>query len=267
MSHKPGHLQFDNSAAAKQKPKTPGAIEFGAASAQPAKVPPPSAQRTPAAVFSEGGGDIAPAMAHVRTAFADLARAHEHSLERKIRQLAPWKHDVVGAWGSRALQENAAVTTQTARVINSFAEYRINELVEKATVMAQRGGSGLLNRFFLRGKVISFKPKLAVARSQLEALTRECSAHIASLDELGVRLRVDLAALSSSWEALPRPKDHELESAVHSRRVLLQQSIHQAELTALQLQELKQQIAAQTAQVEQLLMITIPAFEMADAAK
>ncbi len=221
----------------------------------------------PSAVFDEGGGDIAPAMAYARTAFAELARAHEHSLERKIRQLSPWKHEVVNGWGGKALQENAAITTQTARIISKFAECRIGELIEKATLMARRGESGLLNRIFLRSKVISFKPSLSVARSQLATFSLECNTNIAGLDELGVRLRLDLAALSSAYEALPKPGEQTLESSIHSRRVLLQQSIHQAELTSLQLHELKQQIAMQSAGVEQLLMITIPAFEMSDAAR
>ena len=272
MIHKPGHLQFDDSAAGKRKPESPGSIDFGSQGGRAASVkarfsPPAPSLGNPTPVFSEGSGDIAPALAHARSAFADLARVHEHSLERKIRQLLPWRHEVVGNWGSKALQENAAITTSAARLINSFAEYRIGELVEKATSVAQRGESGLLNRIFLRGRVISFKPSLNVAKSQLAVLAREGSGAIAALDELGTQLRLNLAALVSAYEGLSKPHEHALEASIHSRRVLLQQSIHQSELTTLQLHELKQQIAAQSSHVEQLLMITIPAFEIADAAK
>lgn len=274
MIQKPGHLQFDDSTVAKAASKTPKAVEFGEAGAAgtaeyKAKKPDLHAPRPrePAALFNAGEASIAPAIDYARATFPDLSAIHEPGIDRKIRQLVPWKHETVTTWGSKALDENAVVTTKAAQLISRFSEYKINELVERATVLAQRGESGFLNRLFLRGKVISFKPALKVAKTQLTQLTKDCGDYISSIEPLRVQLSISLVALVSAYEALTRPAASSIDTALHSRRMLLQQAIHQAELTSLQLHELKQQIAMQLSHVDQLLMITIPAFEIANAAK
>lgn len=272
MVHKPGHLEFDDAPAKKDVSKTPQAIDFGASGTAEHKPRQseisPSGRREPSALFNAADGmAIAPAMEFARAKFPDLYAAHELSIERKIRQLIPWQHETVSTWGSRALDENAAVTTRTAQLIKRFSGHGINELVEKATDLAQRGETGLLNRLFLRGKIISFKPALKVAKSQLADLIKDCNEYISLIEPLRAQLSVNLVALVAAHEALAKPHGGAIEAALHSRRVLLQQAIHQAELTALQLHELKQHVAAQLTHVEQLLTITIPAFEIANAAK
>lgn len=254
-------------------PRSPKAIEFGDAGLDGKARHPEkpqrhaSAQREPPPLFGDGGIIIAPAMEHARATFPDLAKSQEQSIERKLRQLLPWRHEIVATWGAKVLDENAANTTRAAQLINRFSEYGINEVVEKATAVARRGDSNLLNRLFLRNKVISYKPALTVAKTHLMQLIKDCSDCLASVGPLKLQLKINLVSLASAYEALGKPTENAVEETLGSRRVLLQQAIHQTELTALQLHELKQQLAAQLTTVEQLLIITIPAFEIADAAK
>ncbi|HKB58469.1 MAG TPA: hypothetical protein VKC56_00340 [Gallionellaceae bacterium] len=271
MTHKPGHLQFDQSLPRPAVARTPGAVEFGDAGTGAGERPATQQQRgaahVPARAFGDGGISITPALEQARAAFPDLARSHEHSLEVKLRQLVPWRHEVIAGWGGNALDKNAAATSSVAQLISRLADYGIDRLVEDAMAMAQRGSSSLLHRLFLRGRIISKKPSLTVAKSQLTRLLKECADTAAVAEPLTVQLRLNLVALASAIDAFPKPADHALEATLASRRTLLQQSIHQAELTALQLKELKQQLATLLHSVDQLLAITIPAFEIADAAK
>ncbi len=275
MEHKPGHLQFDETARKPASSGTPRAVDFGAMDSgdsgqdvtpRPER-PQPPAPPTPAPLFHDAGLSIAPALAHARATFPEFAKIQEHRLEPKLRQLLPWRHETVAAWGSKVLDENAATTTRTAELIRRYSEYRIDELAERATAMAQRGASSRLLRLFLRRKVISFRPALTVARMQLAQALKECGDARTAAEPLALQLQVHLIALAAAHGALAQPGESALAAAIHARRVLLQQAIHQAELTALQLGELKQQMAARLATVEQLLTITIPAFEIANAAR
>ncbi len=267
MNHKPGHLQFDDSAPAPAKAGTPRAIEFGDGGEEGPRRLAQRALREPDRAFHDGSISVAPAVEHARAVFPEFAISQEHSLEIKLRQLVPWRHETVASWGAKALEESAAATSSAARLINRFAEYGIPELVEYALAIAQRGTSGLVQRLFLRRKILSSKPALTVAKSQLTQLLKECSDALASIEPLALQLKLNLVALAAAYEALAKPAEDSVDAAIVSRRVLLQQAVHQAELTVLQVAELRQQMAAQLHNVDRLLTITIPAFEIADAAR
>ncbi len=267
MNHKPGHLQFDDSAPTLAKARTPKAIDFGDAGAGAPDRLRQRALREPGRAFHDSNISVTPAIEHARATFPEFAKSQEHSLEIKLRQLVPWQHEVVAAWGGKALDENAAATSRAAQLINRFAVCGIAELVENATATAQRGASSLLHRLFLRRKVISCKPELAAAKSRLAQLLKEGSNSVAALGPLTLQLRLNLVALAAAYDTLAKPAEDTLDAAIASRRALLQQAIHQAELTVLQLTELKQQMTEQLHNVDQLLTITIPAFEIADAAR
>ncbi len=274
MIQKPGHLQFDDSAPQPVTHRAPAPIDFGQAAPEAGTQPPReqstrhnATHREPAPLFSDGGIAIAPAMAHARSAFPELAQSEERSIEARLRQLLPWKHEIVSTWGGKVLDENAAITTSAAQLINRFSDYAINELAEKATAVARRGESNLLTRLFLRNQLISYKPALTVAKAQLMQLLKDCGDHLVSVAPINLQLRINLVALIAAYDGLAKPAENAVDATINARRVLLQQAIYQAELTESQLQELKQQMAALLTTVEQLLTITIPAFEIADAAK
>jgi len=71
-----------------------------------------------------------------------------------------------------------------------------------------------------------------------------------------------LAVVSTLVEDAP---DAALRDALVQRRTLLQQAVRQAELSVLQMKQVRQQAADLIGQVSSFLTVTLPAVEMAQA--
>jgi hypothetical protein len=78
------------------------------------------------------------------------------------------------------------------------------------------------------------------------------------------RIALNVVALSSVCSVVTIT-DVALDSAAQNRRVILQQAAQQYKLLTLQMESVQQQLVEQLANVDQVLTITIPAFEVSNS--
>jgi hypothetical protein len=110
-----------------------------------------------------------------------------------------------------------------------------------------------------------YRPVLTSSRTQLVQLLADSEVAMRNLEAsakgLGLHLLV-LAVVSTLVEDAP---DAALRDALVQRRTLIQQAVRQAELSVLQMQQVRQQAADLIGQVSSFLTVTLPAVEMAQA--
>lgn len=193
-------------------------------------------------------------------------------IERQIRQLSPLTVDVVMAWGANAIHECGSVATRCATTLKNFSELRSNELVE-AALEAARGiqpNHSLLDKVFGKSKshdMLSFKPRLIVLQSELRTILPDINKFTDLAVETEGRLLLQVAALSAICEVSGASDDTSLEHVTQERRSILAQGANQAKLVGLQLAQTKTLIVDQIARLDQMLNVTLPAFEMANATR
>lgn len=213
------------------------------------------------------------AVKYVEDNFAALANRHDR-IERQIRQLSPLTMEVLANWGGRAISEGGDITSSAARLVKSFADLQGNELVE-AALNAAKGPvapSGWMDmiRSFAAPKpesVLSFKPRLIVLKAHLVPLIPQIDSHIHETKESELRLLLNMASLVAVCEVMGRPSDATMDRLMYDRRTILSQASNQSQLVNLQLVQTKQTITQLMSKIDQLLTITIPAFEMAHATR
>lgn len=181
-----------------------------------------------------------------------------------FRRILPVKLPTVTEWAEQPLMEQAGLLQPITDLVLQFTRMGVPALLESA-LDSTKPPSGMLDKLFRRApSPAELKPALAASRAQLlqlmadsEGAVRELEASAQNLSLHGAVLAV-VATLASGADAA-------LQDALVQRRTLIQQAVRQAELSILQMGQVRRQAADLIGQVSSFLTVTLPALEMAQA--
>ncbi len=251
--------------------KRPGSKPLSFDNVPPVPVKQKPKQVNPTAVFAtdDDKGVVKAAVEYVQQNFSSLGCSYDR-IEKQIRQLSPLTLEVVMAWGGNAMTENGRMTSEAAKLIKEFVELNSADLM-KAALDAARAVPQKKSVFskFLSNEptLLELKPRLLILKPQLDAIKPTLTQLITATSEMEKRLMLNVAALSAIVAVVGQPTDDALNRTMDDRRRILTQSANQAKLTNLQLEQQLTLVADQITRLEQLVMVTIPTFEMANATK
>lgn len=235
--------------------------------------PPPVAAQPPRAMFDDKSHDpaVQAAVAYVQSHYPDIGAPAER-ITLQVRQLVPLTLDTLMSWGATPLTENGALATLCAKSVKAFTELNANEQIEAALKAAQyvpEAHSAISKMFSAKPvNLLYFKPRLIVLQGQLRSGTLpELEKLLDQTNETQQRLTLNVAALAAVCEATNASKDPTLERVAQERRTILTQAGNQAKLMNLQLNQTKALIVDHLSRLDQMINITMPAFEMANATK
>ena len=244
------------------RPVTPKAFDFSDAEVSSRASAPPKV--APKALFeSEDHPAIRDALSIVRAQHPSLFAHFEQRLAALFRRILPVKLALVAEWAEEPLMEQAALLQPVTELVRKFSELAVPALLEGALDSA-RGPTGLVDRLFNRSKsAAQYKPELIAARAKLLQLTSDGEAASRKLDESAKELTLHWVVLAIVTELVGRAPDATLLDVLLQRRTLIQQAVRQAELSMLQMGQMRQQAAELIGQVSSFLTVTLPALEMA----
>lgn len=225
------------------------------------RMPPKAA---PKALFdSEDHPAVRDAMATIRTDYPLLFAQSEQRLAALFRRILPVKLALVTEWGEEPLMEQATLLQPMTELVRKFAEMEVPALLDNA-LESTRAPTNVFSKFFSRPtSPAEYKPKLLAARAQMQQLMADSEGATAELDESARNLTLHWVALAVVSELAGRAPDATLLDVLVQRRTLLQQAVRQAELSKLQMGQVRQQAADLIGQVSSFLTVTLPAIEMA----
>jgi hypothetical protein len=241
----------------KEEPPKPKVLVFPD---EPAKPPSKSVPRSIFDVENKYEQHIQRAINYATDNFQTL-RADFPSIERQIRQLFPIRIDVIGLWGSSALDQESQLTSEIAILIKQQSSMGANEALEDVTRCLSKRES-FMDKFFARNvSVESLRPRLKILKQQIEQLLPRYKNFIEQANKSETRLLIHLSSLVAALDAAGQLND-DLARVSADRRNILQQAAVQAKLALLQLSESRKILVSQVARIDQLLTITLPAYEM-----
>ncbi len=247
-------------------PAVPKAFSFDeadvASSATPAGIV--TAKVAPRPLFdSEDHPAVRDAMATVRADYPVLFAHSEQRLAALFRRILPVKLSLVTDWAEAPLMEQAALLAPITALVRKFSEMEVPALLE-AALGSTREPTGLLSMLFSRPPPpAEYKPRLIAARKQLQQLMADSEVATRNLDESAKTLTLHWVALAVVSDLAGRAPDATLLDVLVQRRTLIQQAVRQAELSILQMGQVRQQAAELIGQVSSFLSVTLPALEMA----
>ena len=239
---------------------TPKALSFDDMPEAP-ELPPKAAPR---ALFeSEDHPAVRDALATVRTDYPVLFEHSEQRLAALFRRILPVKLALVTGWAEAPLMEQAALLQPITELVHKFAEMAVPALLEDA-LESTKAPTGLFDKLFSRPtSPAQYKPALIASRAQLQQLMSDSEVATRNLDESAKNLTLHWVALAVVSELAGRAPDATLLDVLVQRRTLIQQAVRQAELSILQMGQVRQQAADLIGQVSSFLTVTLPAVEMA----
>ena len=189
----------------------------------------------------------------------------EPRLATLFRRILPVRLALVTDWAETPLMEQAALLQPITDLVLKFTQMGVPAQLE-AALDTTRGSPGMFGRLFRRPtSPAEYRPLLTSSRAQLVQLLADSEVAMreleASAQELGLHLLV-LAVVSRLVEDAP---DVVLVDALVQRRTLIQQAVRQAELSVLQMKQVRQQAADLIGQISSFLTVTLPALGMAQA--
>lgn len=255
-----GHEHEDAPAAA---PAPPRALTFDDLPAAPAGLP---AKANARALFdSEDHPAVRDALA---TAAADHPALFERAgaeLARLFRRLLPVRLALVTDWAERPLAEQAALLQPMTALVLRFSEMAVPALLE-AALASTRTTPGMFDKLFRRQATpAQYRPALTSARTQLLQLMEASDVAMRDLAQSAHHLTLHGAALAVAAQLAGDAADATLLDALAQRRALIQQAVRQAELSILQMGQVRQQAVDLVGQIAAFLTVTLPAIEMAQA--
>jgi hypothetical protein len=135
-----------------------------------------------------------------------------------------------------------------------------------AALDSTREPSGVLAKLFRRPtSPAQYKPALTASRAQLVQLMADSEVAMRNLEASAKSLALHGAVLAVVSKLAGGAPDATLLDALTQRRTLIQQAVRQAELSILQMGQVRQQAADLIGQVSSFLTVTLPALEMAQA--
>lgn len=263
----------------------PRAFDFGEvqdSGAQPASNSPPKAlsfddlppapplssvtpKAVPGALFdTEDHPAVRDALATARTDYPVLFEHAEQRLASLFRRILPVRLSLVTEWAEGPLMEQAALLQPITELVLRFTRLAVPALLD-AALESTKAPKGVFGKLLRRpASPAQYKPALTSARAQLLQLLTDSEVAMRDLEESAKNLSLHGAALAVVSK-LAGGADATLLDALTQRRTLIQQAVRQAELSILQMQQVRQQAADLIAQVSSFLTVTLPAIDMAQA--
>jgi hypothetical protein len=202
------------------------------------------------------------------SACADYPVLFEHSEQRLaalFRRILPVRLSLVTEWAEAPLMEQAALLQPITELVLKFAQMAVPALLD-AALESTKAPTGVFDKLFRRpASPAQYKPALTSARVQLLQLMADSEVATRNLEESAKNLTLHWAALAVVSKLAGGAADATLSDALVQRRTLLQQAVRQAELSMLQMGQVRQQAADLIGQVSSFLTVTLPALEMAQA--
>lgn len=201
-------------------------------------------------------------------AWADYPGLVEHSEQRLaalFRRLLPVSLKLVTDWAEGPLMEQAALLQPITELVLKFSKMAVPALLE-AALESTRAPTGVFGKLFRRAtSPAEYKAALASSRGQLLELVADSEVSTRNLEESAQNLALHGAALAVVAKLAGGALDAAVFDALVQRRTLIQQAVRQAELSVLQMGQVRQQAADLVGQVSSFLTVTLPALEMAQA--
>jgi hypothetical protein len=255
----------EHEAAAPERNGPPRALSFDDVPALPAASAVTRKTVARPLLDSEDHPAVRDALATVHADYPDLFAHSEQRLATLFRRILPVRLALVTEWAEGPLMEQAALLHPITELVVKFTQMGVPALLE-AALDTTKGPPGMFGRLFRRPtSPAEYRPVLTSARTQLLQLMTDSEVAMRNLEAsaqgLGLHLLV-LAVVSTLVEDAP---DAALRDALVQRRTLIQQAVRQAELSVLQMKQVRQQAADLIGQVSSFLTVTLPAVEMAQA--
>lgn len=241
----------------------PRALSFDDLAETPMAAPPKSAARP---LFeSEDHPAVRDALA---IAWADHPALFAHAEQRLaalFRRILPVRLAPVTEWAEAPLMEQAALLRPITELVLKFTQMGVPALLD-AALDSTREPTGMIGRLLRRSaSPAQYKPALTASRAQLLQLMADSEVAARNLEESAQNLALHGAVLAVVSKLAGGAADAALLDALVQRRTLIQQAVRQAELSMLQMGQVRQQAADLVAQVSSFLTVTLPALEMAKA--
>ncbi|MES3024704.1 MAG: hypothetical protein V4857_24300 [Pseudomonadota bacterium] len=220
----------------------------------------------PSTLFdSEDHPAVRDALAAVRTNYPVLFAHSEQRFAAMFRRVLPVKLSLVTNWAEAPLMEQAALLLPMTRLVRKFSEMEVPALLEDA-LESTKPPTGVFGKFLGRSSTPGqYKAALISSRTKLQQLMSDSELATRKLDESAKNLTLHWVTLAVVAELAGRAPDATLLDALQQRRALLQQAVRQAEMSMLQMGQMRQQTAELIGQVTSFLTVTLPAIEMAQA--
>lgn len=264
-------------------PAGPQAFDFGEVEEAPAPVAPPKAlsfddlpavpaasnltrKAAPKALFdSEDHPAVRDALATASADYPTLYAQAEGRLAILFRRILPVKLSLVTDWAEEPLLEQAALLQPITELVLKFTQMGVPAQLD-AALESTRAPSGMFGKLFRRAQSpAEFKPALTASRAQLLQLMADSEVAVRNLEASAQNLGLHGAVLAVVATLAANSPDAALLDALTQRRTLIGQAVRQAELSILQMGQVRQQAAELIAQVSSFLTVTLPALEMAQA--
>ena len=264
------------------RPVVPKAFDFGDAdgSAAPQAAAPPRAlsfdglpavaaapaKAAPRALFdSEDHPAVRDALASARADYPVLFAHSEQRLAALFRRILPVRLALVTDWAEAPLMEQAALLQPMTELVLTFTQMAVPAQLE-AALESTRAPSGMFDKLFRRPAApAQVKAQLTASRAQLVQLMADSEVATRNLEASAQELTLHAAVLAVVSHLAGSSPGATLVDALIQRRTLIQQAVRQAELSILQMGQVRQQAADLIGQVSSFLTVTLPALEMAQA--
>ena len=245
----------------------PKALSFDDLPAAPGMAPVLS-KAAPRALFdSEDHPAVRDALSVVHTDYPVLFAQAEQRLAALFRRILPVKLSLVTDWAEEPLMEQAALLAPITELVRQFSDMEVPAQLE-AALASTRAPTGVLGKLFNRARApAQYKTELLAARAQLQQLMQESELATRNLDQSAKNLTLHWVVLAVVSHLAGRAPDATLLDVLVQRRTLIQQAVRQAELSILQMGQVRQQAAELIGQVTSFLTVTLPALEMAQTQK
>lgn len=243
----PKVLSFDDLPAA---PATPGA----------------AAKAASKALFdSEDHAAVRDALSNVRSDYPALFAQSEQRMAALFRRILPVKLSLVTDWAEAPLMAQAAQLLPMTGLVRKFSDMAVPALLD-AALESTRAPTGVFGKLLRRSRSpAQYKPELVTARAQLLQLMADSEVATRNLDESAKNLTLHWVVLAVVSDLAGGARDETLLDVLQQRRMLIQQAVRQAELSIMQMGQVRQQAAELIGQVSSFLTVTLPALEMAQA--
>jgi len=265
-------------------PVAPRALDFGDPheAAPPASGPPRAlsfddvpaapagsgmtAKVVPAALFdSEDHPAVRDALATARADYPTLFAHAEGRFAILFRRILPVKLALVTDWAEEPLREQAALLQPITELVLKFTRMGVPALLD-AALESTREPAGMFGKLFRRPPPPAhYKAMLTSSRAQLLQLLADSEVAMRKLEASAQNLGLHGAVLAVVATLAANSPDAALLDTLTQRRTLVQQAVRQAELSILQMGQVRQQAADLIAQISSFLTVTLPALEMAQA--
>jgi len=213
---------------------------------------------------SEDHPAVRDALALAQADYPALYAQCEQRLAILFRRILPVELSLVAQWAEQPLLEQAAVLQPITELVLKFTKMGVPALLE-AALESTKPATGVLERLFRRAPApAEFKPALTESHAQLLRLMADSELAVRDLEASAQNLSLHGAVLAVVSK-LASGADLSLHDALVQRRTLIQQAVRQAELSILQMGQVRRQAADLIGQVSSFLTVTLPALEMAQA--